>query len=50
MSCMRTCECLVWVCDLSVYILPVSMSVTVGVECTHECVNGMWALQAFACV
>lgn len=29
MSCMHTCECLVWVCDLSVYILPLSMFVSV---------------------
>lgn len=31
MSYMHTCQCLVWVYDLSVYILPISMSVSVWV-------------------
>ena len=44
---MHACVCLVQACDLSVYIL-LGVCVCASVECTHERVNGMWALGRFA--
>lgn len=44
---MHACVCLVQACDLSVYIL-LGVCVCASAECTHERVNGMWALGRFA--